>query len=75
MARKSIEFEVIFHFPREEEGRTLLAMALGDVHTKAIKEIIDKKTSDIGKKNRIIMEVQNRLNHNKMETSNIDSGR
>ncbi len=75
MARKSADFEVVFHFPENDEGRKLLAKTLGNVHTKAIKEIIDKNVSDISKKNRIIMEVQNKLHQNKGGTQTpIDSG-
>jgi hypothetical protein len=67
MARKSIEFEVVFHFPRNDEGKRLLAKAIGDVHTKAIKGVIDKNISDINKKNKIITEVQNKLLKQKLD--------
>jgi len=48
MARKPAEFEVVFHFPSEKGGKQLLAKTLGEVHTKMIKEIINRKVNDIG---------------------------
>lgn len=64
MARKSAEFEVIFHLPNEEKGKQLLAKTIGEVHTKMIKEIINRKVKDISQKNNIILEVQKRLSNN-----------
>lgn len=61
MARKPAVFEVVFHFPSEEGGKQLLAKTLGEVHTKMIKEIINKKVNDIGQRNKIMTEVQKRL--------------
>jgi len=63
MARKSAEFEVIFHLPNEEKGKQLLAKTIGEVHTKMIKEIINRKVNDISQKNNIILEVQKRLSN------------
>lgn len=61
MARKPAEFEVVYHFPSEEGGKQLLAKILGEVHTKMIREIINKKVNDIGQRNKIMTEVQKRL--------------
>lgn len=61
MARKSIEFNVVFHFPKEDEGRCLLSKTMGEVHTKIIGEVTDRKIVDIDQKNKIITGVQKQL--------------
>lgn len=61
MARKSIEFEVVFYVPKDEKGKILLAKTLGEVHSKLIKEIINRKVDNVSQKNKMISEVQKKV--------------
>jgi hypothetical protein len=46
MARKSKEFETVFYYPNDEKGKILLAKTIGEVHSKLIKEIINRKVDN-----------------------------
>lgn len=61
MARKPAEFEVIFHLPKDEKGKQLLAKTLGEVHTKMIKEIMNRKINDAVQRNKMMAEIQKKL--------------
>lgn len=64
MARKSTDFNVVFHLPENEEAKQQLSKMIGELHVKLIHELLDKKTSDINKKNRIISEVLDKVRSN-----------
>lgn len=64
MARKSVDFNVVFHLPENEEEKQQLSKIIGELHVKLIHEILDKKTSDIDRKNRIISEVLEKVRSN-----------
>lgn len=61
MARKSADFEVIYHLPQNEEERQLLAIKLGELHLKIIKEVMNDKMIDITKKNKIISDIEKKI--------------
>jgi len=61
MARKSKEFETVFYYPNDEKGKILLAKTIGEVHSKLIKEIINRKVDNENQKNKIILEVQKKI--------------
>lgn len=61
MARKSIHVDVKFIIPKEEDGKKVLAEAMGDVHIKIIKEILNKKEGRIKEKNYIYKQIQKEL--------------
>jgi hypothetical protein len=61
MSKKSVDFQVQFFYPESEEGKTILAEAIGTVHMKFIREILDKKVDDINLKNKLLARVQKEL--------------